>query len=226
MNTKKKNVISLIINSFIFVAAFSSWLYMMLGDNSNSLSSQGLESLKYFTVLSNLYMGIAALFTAIYRIIISSKANKSMPKWIEILNLSGVICVMITFLTVISFLAPKDAIDGGSFFTMYKGANLFFHLIIPLVAILNFLFIEHDCELKIKYALFGVIPILIYGIFYINNFFSHWVYSEFDGIKTYDWYHLLGNGNFLQVILIFIGFFIGSYLLTLLIWFLNKKLRR
>lgn len=226
MNSKKREIISLIINMFIFIVSLSSWIYMMIGDGSNSLSSQGLESLKYFTVLSNLYMGFAALFTSIYRITMLIKENKNMPKWIKILNLSGVTSIIITFLIVIAFLAPKDALDGGNFFTMYKGANLFFHLIIPLMSISNFLFIEHDCELEIKYVWVGVIPILIYGIFYITNFFSHWVFSELGGIKTYDWYHLLGNGNYIQVILIFIGFFLGTYLLTLLIWFLNKKLEK
>ena len=225
MDQKKRNIISLLLNLFIFVAAFSSWIYMMIGDGSITLSSEGLGSLKYFTVLSNLYMGLIALINAIYRIIMISK-NKKMPLSVEILYLSGATSVLITFLVVVTVLAPRDAITGGSYFTMFKGANLFFHLIIPVLSILNFLFIEYDCNLEIKYIPFGVLPILSYGIFYILNFFTHWVSSEFGEVKTYDWYGLLGNGSFLHVALIFVGFFVGAYLLTLLLYFLNKQLKK
>lgn len=225
MSQSKRNIISLIINSFIFVAAFVSWIFMIFGDGSNTLSSQGLGSLKFFTVLSNLYMGIASLFVVIYRIILLTNKDKKMPNWIEILNLSGVTSVMITFLIVACVLAPRNVIEGENYFLMFKGSNLFFHLIIPLVAIFNFLFVEYDCQLKVSCLLFGVLPILAYGIFYIFNFFKHWVYSEFGEIVTYDWYGLLGDGSFLHVALIFISFFIGAYLLTLLLWFFNKGLK-
>ncbi len=225
MDQKKRNIISLVFNLFIFIASFSSWVYMMIGDGSITLSSEGLGSLKYFTVLSNLYMGLISLIIAINRIIMISN-NKKMPLLAEILYLSGATSVMITFLIVITILAPRDAINGGSYFTMFKGSNLFFHLIIPVLSILNFLFIEYDCNLAIKHIPFGVLPILSYGIFYISNFFCHWVSSEFGEVKTYDWYGLLGNGNFLHIILVFVGFFVGAYSLTLLLYFLNKQLKK
>ncbi len=218
----KKTLIGAIINGLIFILVLSGWILMLLGVGQGQLASLGLGSLRYFTVLSNLYMGLIALILAIYGFLSFIKKKNLLPSWAMALSLSGVSSVSITFLVVVFFLAPLSAMNGGSYFDMFQGPNLILHLFSPLLSIVNYLFFLHQTALKKHFSFISVIPVLTYGIFYIVNFYVHWT----DSLGNYDWYSFLGDGAPWRVILLIVLFVIGSYGLGLLLWFLNKTIAR
>ena len=218
----KKILIAAIINGVIFVLVLVGWILMLLGVGQGQLASLGLGSLRYFTVLSNLYMGLIALIMAIYGFLSIINKKNLLPSWGMALSLSSVSSVSITFLVVIFFLAPLSATNGGSYFDMFQGPNLILHLFAPLLSIVNYLFFLNQTPLKKHCAFVSVIPVLAYGIFYIINFYVHWT----DSLGNYDWYSFLGDGAPWRVCLLIVLFVIGSYGLGLLLWFLNKTIGR
>ena len=53
---------------------------------------------------------------------------------------------------------------------MYNNVNLFYHFIIPVIAFINY-FIYEKHENRYKYALYGVIPLFLYSIYYIYPYY-------------------------------------------------------
>ena len=105
---------------------------------------------------------------------------------------------------------------------MYNNNNLFFHLVAPMLSFVSFIFYE-KFDSKYKYALFGVVPMVLYGIYYIAMILSH--FDGKDSLMKYDFYGFLqGNINNIYVSLPLI--FIIGYITTILLIFLNKKCAR
>ena len=80
-----------------------------------------------------------------------------------LLNYASTAAVAVTFFTVLLFLGP---LYGHRY--MYLGANLFFHLLIPLLAMLAFCLMEEK-RLSFRESFLPVICPLIYGICYYIN---------------------------------------------------------
>lgn len=223
MNDKKTRLVSIVINFAILIMTLISWFCMMFMSNGN-LSSSGIGSLKYFTVLSNLLVGIASGIFAVFKLI-DLKNDKSVPIWAMLLKYSATVSVTLTLLVVVFYLAPVEVINGGSYFSMFLGANLFFHFIIPVIAILDFVLLEFKPSLQFKYSVTGLIPMFLYAIFYLFNVSLKLVASEFDGIKTYDWYGFFGDGNIIRIIIVILIMLLATYLISLVIYFLNTLSR-
>ncbi len=103
---------------------------------------------------------------------------------------------------------------------MYNNSNLFLHLLIPLLAIITYiLFEKHDN--KYKYAFFGILPMFVYGIYYTLNIVAH---LNSGGLTfKYDFYGFL-QGNIYNAFIVFPIMCLITYLLSLLLIFLNKKI--
>lgn len=83
-----------------------------------------------------------AIISALISVICIVKNRDS--KTVAVLKYVSATAVGLTFLTIAAFLGP---LYGHSH--MYHGANLFFHLIIPLFAIIEFVLLnEHKMEIK------------------------------------------------------------------------------
>ena len=161
MKTCRKTV-----NILIAVIVPCAWVWMMTR-GSGSLAATGLNSLKYFTVLSNLLEGLASV------LFLRSARSAARLKYI-----AGV-AVTLTFMTVMCFLGPIF-----SYRFMFKGANFWFHLIVPVLAIIEMLVLD-DREHSKKDSLMAVLPLLVYGSFYMGNILlngpGEWPHSN-------DWY--------------------------------------
>lgn len=183
MKTARQKI-SLILEVLIAVMVLVSWLRMVFsfGDNG-TISSGGFSNLKYFTVLSNLLMGAAAILNVIYTIK-SIKQKTEIPLWVSRLVYAGASAVMVTMLVVILFLWPVFKIPG-----LYSGANLWFHLLIPLMSAAAFMLGEG--RISFRDSFFAIIPVLVYGAWYIGN-------NMINGIgewpDTNDWYGFLSWG--------------------------------
>lgn len=161
-------VIALIANLFLFVNSVVICINAPLnGYRFGDIVVPGGDPsyFRYFTNLSNLYMGIVSFAITIY-LIKNFKKDFYLPKWLRIVELSGVTSLMLTFFTVLLFLAPTHAMNGNNYFDMYLNDMFFFHFFNPLVAFFIFLVLLKGDKLNYKEALFGMIPMVLYAIFY------------------------------------------------------------
>ena len=72
--------------------------------------------------------------------------------------------ITLTFFTVLFFLAPLT-----SFKEMYQNMRFITHLVIPLLAIISYLFFEERFLFTWKVSLVGTVPPVIYAIIYGLN---------------------------------------------------------
>ncbi len=116
----------------------------------------GLAALRYFTILSNLFCALAALALAV------TLASGETPRWVWLWKYVGTAAVTVTLLTVLFFLAP-----AAGFKALLAGRDLYLHLIGPLLAIASFCFCERLYPLPLPLALTGLVPVILYGGFYL-----------------------------------------------------------
>jgi hypothetical protein len=172
------------------------------------LSSTGLRSLRYFTVLSNLLCGISAF---IHLIVLLAKGTAP----VRILRLSYVAAaaVGVTLMVVLLFLGPLYGYGA-----MLQGANLWFHLVIPLLAALDHWLLEPGRERSRREIPLAVIPTVLYGVCYLANILLNGVGEWPD---TNDWYLFLHWGTPVGL-----GIFAGIIALNLGIAAALRALRR
>lgn len=205
MNIRKKNL-NLFFN-FLLVVLVAISIYLMITTSDGFIKGSKLHALKYFTVQSNIFMGISAFISLFYLLFKKDRY----PTWLTILKLISTTCLTLTFLTVMGYLAPLMGL-----FNVFLGANLYMHLFIPVVSIFTFIFIEPKVDLIFKWNLFSIIPSGTYGTIYIICLAVNNDYGNIDG---WDWYAFgtygLGVG-FVMLIglnLVAFGSSIGLYLL-------------
>ena len=210
---------SIIMNILIVILVTIGTIFMFTGCTfmpaEKILEVSNIEMFKFYTVDSNILMAIVSLIFVIYEIRLEKGKIKEIPTSIYNLKFLGVAGITLTFVVTLCFLAPMYG-----FYAMYNNNNLFFHLIVPILSIVSFIIIE-KYDVKYKFSFIGIIPMAIYSVFYTTNVLTHLV----DGKPTweYDFYgFLFGNVKYafisLPVILLI------TYLISLLLIFLNKKL--
>ena len=151
-------------NLVIALLVLFAWLQMTLFGSEAALSSLGLVNLKFFTVLSNLLEGIASLFyaRALHLVIHGRRAHT--PHLAFVLKLISAVCVRLTFLVVLLFLGPMFGHAA-----MYVGANFWFHLMIPLLSMAEFVFLDRNGRISMRDTLWALLPVLLYGSVYLLN---------------------------------------------------------
>lgn len=217
-----KNIkISFILNITIFVLSLLGIIIMVTNfkfmPGKDLLNTTGFENLKFFTVDSNIIIGLISLLFSYYDYLVIKNKKEYIPAYVYILKLIGTVGVTITFLVTALYLAPF--IPNG-YYALYRNANLFFHLIIPLLSLISFIFFEKTDKIKFKHVILCLIPIILYGIFYASNILLHLDNGNIN--KDYDFY-MFANGGVGSIVIVFIVMQMFSYLTSLLIWYLNKK---
>ena len=165
-------------------------------------------------------MGIVSLIFAIEEIQILKNKKDYISKHTYILKLMATSAVGLTFFIVFAYLGP---ITEGGIISMLMNSNLFFHLIIPVIGILNFIFFEETDKIKFKDTFYGLIPTAIYEIYYMINVFIHMEDGKVSPI--YDWYWFVQNGVWTAVIVAPMILLI-TYIICLIIWNLNATVQK
>ncbi|MCR5212969.1 MAG: hypothetical protein K6E10_01005 [Eubacterium sp.] len=240
----KKKII--IIFNFLEIAftIIGTIIMMNNAESATGLTASGLQNLKFFTVLSNEFCGIVAflfltkVFTKIRKesnnnINLKNGSGDSILKDSDIKNnmtesgekapylflkyLSAT-AVGLTFLIIAAFLGP---LYGHA--NLYQGSNLYFHLILPLVAMVEFVFLDSGQDgIRFKTTFLTIIPTFLYGIVYLINILINGVGVWPD---TNDWYGFVNWG--LPVgIAIFSMILFMTWLIALILRFLNKIITR
>ena len=210
---KTKSTISTVLNIVIFILMVFGAIVMFTGfkfmhGEEVALESTKLGILKFFTFQSNVFMGIVALFFAITK-------NKSTTLYVWKLIATG--AVTLTFLIVFGdfWLAL-----GIPIMSMLQNGNLIYHLVIPVLSILTFIFFERTDKIKFRLTFLGMIPTFVYAVFYAIVVFTHME----NGVvpKKYDWYGFTNAGIYVGIAVI-PAMLILSYIICFLLWLANRK---
>ena len=219
---KKYIKVSLMINILIIVFTIFSTIIMFTGfkfmSGEHLLETSKIGMLKFFTVDSNIFMGLVSLIFCTDEVkLLQGKINE-IPKRYYVLKLTSTVGVTLTFLTVFGYLG---FIMDGVVVELLKNSNLFFHLITPLLSIITFIFFEKTDKLNFKYTIFGISPTIIYALFYLINVLIHIENGRVSPV--YDWYYFVQGGIINAVIVLPLMLTI-SYLISLLLWKFNRKI--
>lgn len=213
--------ISLILNIIIVFLVLIGSIFMFLGikfmPDETLLEVSKIEMFKFYTVDSNILMAIISLIFIIYEIkLLKGKIDK-IPNKIYILKLVGTSAISLTFIVTAAFLAPQYGL-----YAMYNNNNLFFHLIVPLLSLISYIVFERF-ENKYKYAIYGIIPMFIYSIYYTGMILIN---LDNGGLTfKYDFYGFL-NGKITNVFIVIPVIYLVSYLISIIIVYLNKKISK
>ncbi|MBR4711329.1 MAG: hypothetical protein IKP10_04800 [Clostridia bacterium] len=144
---------------------------------AGSLDGFGWSILKYFTVLSNIFQGLVSLVTCAWLVFGSERPSRPLI----LLNYAAAVSVGLTFFTVMIWLGPFYG-----YAAMFVGSNLHFHLIVPVLSMLTWCLLTEG-RITAREILFGLIPMLLYGMWYIGN-------MAVNGIPGNDWYAFARGG--------------------------------
>lgn len=211
---KKK---SLILNIIIVLLTIFASILMFTGIKITHgaepiLETTKLGMFKFFTVDSNIFMGIISLIFVIKEI-----KNKEITKTMYKLKLMATTAVSLTFIVVFTYLGP---ISKDGIISLLQNSNLFFHLVIPVLSIITFTLFEKTNKLKFKDTLYGIIPTIIYATLYLINIIIHMENGKVSPV--YDWYWFVQNGV-KTAIIVAPMIIIISYIISLILWKLNRK---
>lgn len=219
---ERKIKMSIFMNVLIFILTLMSTIFMLVGfkfmGEDTVLTATKIEAFKFYTVDSNILMGIIALFFAGLEIQKLFGKIDEIPTYAYVLKLVGTVGVVLTFLTTVLYLGP--IIDTG-FFSLFRNSNLFYHLIIPILSMITFVLFENTDKLKLKHTFIGMITMLIYSVFYTVSALLHIENGKV--IHGYDWYGFVKNG-LSSVYIVTPVMLLFTYLISFGLYFLNKKL--
>ena len=172
-----------VLEILVVLTTIGSWMRMYLTGGGSLLSSRGLMSLKYYTTLSNIFAGIAAVIMIV--VLARTKSGK-VPVWAAVTKFASAVTVSVTFLVTLFFLAPTMGIGG-----LYTGELMFMHAVGPVLTVVSF-FMNRDLpEMKTSSALWATLPTILYGGVYSANIMLNGVGS---GMNTNDWYGFAAAG--------------------------------
>ena len=102
---------------------------------------------------------------------------------------------------------------------MYKNANLFFHLIVPLIAMTEYILLS-DAPKEMKWKIFSALLTLVYGIGYILNILINGMGGRYPNNNDFYFFLRWGWG---VAILIFAVIVSVTFGIACLLSFLNSK---
>ena len=215
---EKRQKIALILNIIIFVLAIigSIFCFGEIYLVYTKPLDHGIRLMKFFTVQSNVLAGVVS-FVYIIFLLRNNKTKKPMPTYVNILKFVATIDLVITFLVVALFLG--FIVDEG-YFSLYVNANFFFHLAIPVLNFISFVWYEERPKFKFWYTFLGLIHIILYSTFYLTVVLTHFQ----DGAVPlfYDWYGFaqLGLGIAFVCAIVVIAL---SYTVSYVLYKINNK---
>ncbi|MBP5609661.1 MAG: hypothetical protein J6X66_15515 [Lachnospiraceae bacterium] len=195
MTDKKK--VRLIYNIIMVAFVLYAWLIMFFNTEEGMLTARGFINLKFYTTLSNIFAAMVAV------VWIADHLRKKDDPALSLWKLMSAAAVGVTFMVVIGFLGPLYG-----FGTMYVGSNFFLHLVVPVMAMAEFI-IFNEKKMSVKDNLFAIFPPLVYGTVYVIN-------TLINGIKGNDIYGFLiwgyPIGILIFAVICFVAFLIGLVL--------------
>ena len=183
------------------------------------LSAAHADNLKYFTWESNLLLGFSCFCFIPVRFVSLLKGRPVQAKWAVMLEFLGATSTTLTLFVVCFFFAP---VYQG--LHLFSGTNLFFHLLVPLLGIIHFSFCGIEGEIRFRDTFWGILPMLLYSIFYCAEAYTHIAPETGIPFTEYDWYWFAHYGV-AQAAINFLFILVASWGISLLLWWFHKLAR-
>ena len=181
MSSNKRTEAEFVFNLMIVILAAIGVVLMFTGNpEEGALQASGIENLKFYTVLTNVFCGLVALIYLLF-ILLGKDTGK-----IRVLKLAAVCGVAITFAVVAFMFGPLYGYPQ-----FYQRGNLFYHLLLPLTAMAEFLEVKRP-KMPFGYCVFAAVPTLLYGLGYMTNILINGMGGQWP--DTNDFYAFLSWG--------------------------------
>ena len=217
---KVRKIFSIIVNLIALIASVIGFVIIRktFGDYGNNVY---VPYIKFFTLVTNTLISIVSLVSIGYDVdaLIKKDKDYDLPVFIYTTKLIVSVCAMITFITVVSYLQ----------FTVYKNVglnqpvlfwnNICHHYVAPLAFTCGFIFFDIDRRYSFKTTFFGIIVLVIYMAYAIPL-------SNISAAKSW-WlgapYVFMDYSQMKWLTFLLVpGFLIGGYILSFLLWLLNR----
>lgn len=182
MSRKEHKTFEIILNLIIVIFTVIGIILMLTSEaEEGALQSSGIENFKFYTVLTNVFCGIIASVFLVFKIL------KKDTEKIRVLKLAAVVGVAITFAVVAFMFGPLYG-----FLQFYKRGNLYFHLLLPVTAMIEFIVVRRK-KMPFRYAVFAAVPTLLYAIGYLLNILINGIggawpdTNDFYGFLSWGW---------------------------------------
>lgn len=218
----KKMIISFIINILLSIMTVNAIIMSIIGFKfmygyEPYPELIGVPIFSYYTVQSNVFMGIVSFVFAIREYQILRGIKKEIPLAHYIFKMVATVAVSLTFFVVFAIFG---FMSKGGHIPLLRNSYLFFHLIIPVMSILNYVIFEKTNIIKFKYIFYGLLPTFLYEIYYTINILMN-MKNGTVSLRN-DWYPFAQN-DLLRTILVAPMMLGITFCLSLVIWKLNKK---
>ena len=181
MSRKEHKTFEIILNLIIVIFTVIGIILMLTSKaEEGALQSSGFENFKFYTVLTNVFCGIVASVFLVFKLL------KKDTEKIRALKLAAVVGVAITFAVVAFMFGPLYG-----FLQFYKRGNLYFHLLLPVTAMIEFIVVRRK-KMPFRYAVYAAVPTLIYAIGYLLNILINGIGGAWP--DTNDFYGFLNWG--------------------------------
>jgi hypothetical protein len=147
----------------VVICVFISVVTNLLATPTELVEEVGTKTFRMFTVLSNMFVAISIAMTVPFTVDGIRQRNYHLPRWIVNMLFVSITCITLTFLISLTVLSAY----AGFYAIMLEGKNLFLHTLVPISAIVTFLFINTSHNVKFKATFYALVPILMYGIVYV-----------------------------------------------------------
>lgn len=151
-----KKITSIAIKSIVTVLAASSVILSLIGRGLVDAD----KAFFYFTIQSNIWIGLIFMIGLIYDVIIVSKGKDYRNNLYYVFKMVFTVSITLTFVVFATMLAPF--IESTK---LYTYTNITLHYIVPLMAIIDFILYDYKIVYKRYYQYFALCPPIIYMIF-------------------------------------------------------------
>ena len=167
MSESFKTVTAIVLNIVLFIMEAAVMIPCFQRENKHMFI--------YYTNDSNIFAGITSLIYSVAALTALSQGRAAVPEWIVMLRFMSTLGLTLTYVIVVTALAPAYG-KGGYAKLLFGKFSIFVHLICPLIAFISFVFFEDGSCLSGTSALFIVmIPTLLYAVLSILlNILKKW----------------------------------------------------
>ena len=207
---KRRKLLCLFINLAVVIMELRAFIL--------SFGNNGFLLFQFYTEDSNLFAMVSGACLSVYIILDLYKGGVPVPMWVRLIKYMSTCCLTVTLLVVVFVLIPTMR-QLSPAQLLFSGSMLFQHTLCPILAIVSFLFLEHEPPLLKKHAFYALIPTVIYAV----------VTTALTALRVmkgpYPFLFVYEQPAYMSVIwfVIIVG---GAYLLALGLRALNSKLSR
>ncbi len=166
MNAMKTNrrrcIAAIVFCSLVPFLVFLAVSDQLLSTPDAIVQEVGWKSYHMFTILSNMFMGVAAAMCIPYAVDGLRYDNYHLPRWVVNVLFTATTGVALTFLIAVTVLSPMTSYYRMMLFSN----NILFHTAVPILSILLFIFINSDHRVRPRAAWLAIVPVSLYAALY------------------------------------------------------------